>query len=464
MAREGAKYNIVSNAVAPIAGTNMTRTVWSEENVTRMNPDYVAPLLAALCSVKPPATGQVFETGGGWIGHTRWQRARGVDFDPIRGVPSVEQLAEVGVLQCLITWHTNKLQVFPEICDFDNGKADNPDTPQEGSKYIMGNAVKGSRLVGHSPTTGIVYNPNQIQQAGSLSQENPANRKYIAKIQKVMTEKPLSTTYAYSDRDAILYNITMGAHRTDLDLVYEGSPNFHVLPTFGIVPTYGALVNIKDIVPNFDPRMLLHGEQFLEIKQFPIPTSGTLKTESRLIEVVDKGNAALVRRGATTFDASGKPLFVNESVVFIRGSGGFGGQKKPSDRGAATATNTPPSRTPDKIVKEKIPDDSVALYRLLGDRNPLHIDPKFSSAGGFPVPILHGLATFGISGKHLFQSYGPFRTIKVRFSGTVLPGQTIITEMWSEKDKIVYQVKVKETGKLCITNAAVELFQRISKL
>jgi len=297
-----------------------------------------------------------------------------------------------------------------------------------------------------------------------MSQENPANRKYIAKIREAISQKPTPTSYTYDDKDVILYNISLGAHRTDLDLVYENSENFQILPTFGIVPTYGAMFDIKDIVPNYDQRMLLHGEQYLEIKQFPIPTSGTLKTESRLIEVVDKGNAALVRRGATTFDASGKPVFVNESVVFIRGSGGFGGQKKFSDRGAATAVNTPPSRAPDKVVEEMTSDDLAALYRLLGDRNPLHIDPKFSAAGGFPVPILHGLATFGISGKHVFQAYGPFRNIKVRFSGTVLPGQTIVTEMWKEGGKIVYQVKVKETGKSCITNAAVELLQGATKL
>jgi multifunctional beta-oxidation protein len=278
--------------------------------------------------------------------------------------------------------------------------------------------------------------------------------------------KPTPSTYTYDDRDVILYNISMGAHRTDLDLVYENAPNFQVLPTFGIVPTYTAKTpwSVKDIVPNYDQRMLLHGEQYLEIKQFPIPISGTLKTETHLIEVVDKGNAALVRRGSTTVDSAGKPVFYNENVAFIRGAGNFGGQKKPSDRGASTAANTPPSRAPDKVVAEKTSDDLAALYRLMGDRNPLHIDPKFSSAGGFKVPILHGLATFGISGKHVFQAYGPFKNIKVRFSGTVLPGQTIVTEMWKEGAKVIYQAKVKETGKSCISNAAVELLQGSSKL
>lgn len=210
--------------------------------------------------------------------------------------------------------------------------------------------------------------------------------------------------------------------------------------------------------------MLLHGEQFLEIKQFPIPTSGTLKTEAHLIEVVDKGNAALVRRGSTTYDGAGKPLFYNESLAFVRGSGGFGGQKQPSDRGAATAANNPPSRAPDQTVEEKTSEDLAALYRLMGDWNPLHIDPKFSSAGGFQIPILHGLATFGITGKHVYLTYGPFKTIKVRFSGTVLPGQTIVTEMWKEGGKVIYRAKVKETGKGCISNAAVELLEGNSKL
>ena len=272
-----------------------------------------------------------------------------------------------------------------------------------------------------------------------------------------LTGSPSTSTYA--DTDVSLYNLALGAKHTDLSLVYEGSDDFQVLPTFGIVPTYHseAPYSVKDIVPNYDQRKLLHGEQYLEIKQFPIPTSGTLKSETHLIEVVDKGNAALVRRGNNTTDANGKPVFYNESVSFIRGAGGFGGSSKPSDRGAATALNNPPSRSPDQIVEEKTSEDLAALYRLMGDRNPLHIDPKFSAVGGFKVPILHGLASFGITGKHVYQAYGPFKNIKVRFAGTVLPGETIVTEMWKEGGKVVYRAKVKETGKVCISNAAVEL-------
>ena len=125
--------------------------------------------------------------------------------------------------------------------------------------------------------------------------------------------------------------------------------------------------------------MLLHGEQFLEIKKYPIPTAGTLVANAKIIEILDKGKAASVVTSTTTSDKStGEVIFENQSTVFIRGSGGFGGASKGADRGAATATNAPPSRTPDSVVEEKTSEDQAALYRLSGDRNPLHIDPEFS--------------------------------------------------------------------------------------
>src|SRR5579862_6522594 len=125
--------------------------------------------------------------------------------------------------------------------------------------------------------------------------------------------------------------------------------------------------------------MLLHGEQYLEIKKYPIPTSATLVTEARIVDILDKGKAASVIIGTTTKDKlTGEVIFENQATVFIRGSGGFGGPSKGADRGAATAANTPPSRAPDAVVEEKTSEDQAALYRLSGDRNPLHIDPEFS--------------------------------------------------------------------------------------
>lgn len=148
ISREGAKYNIIVNAVAPSAGTNMTRTVRPEEEVQAMKPEYVAPLVAALCSEKPPATGNLYEAGTGWFAATRWQRARGVDFEFSDQVTSVEEVVKVGLFHRQGERNNADVcQAMPEICNFDNGKADNPDTPQEGSKYTMGNAMKNPKIV-----------------------------------------------------------------------------------------------------------------------------------------------------------------------------------------------------------------------------------------------------------------------------------------------------------------------------
>ena len=145
--------------------------------------------------------------------------------------------------------------------------------------------------------------------------------------------------------------------------------------------------------------------------------------------------------------------------VFIRGSGGFGGSPKPTAARAkgATAAYKPPKRAADVIVEEKTSEDQAALYRLNGDRNPLHIDPEFSKVGGFKTPILHGLCSLGVSAKHVFTKFGAFKNLKVRFAGVVLPGQTLKTEMWKEGNTVIFQTTVVETGKPAISGAGAEL-------
>ena len=204
--------------------------------------------------------------------------------------------------------------------------------------------------------------------------------------------------------------------------------------------------------------MLLHGEQYLEIKSYPIPTSGTLVSRARLLEVIDKGNAAVVRQGVTTFQKeTGKELFYNEMTVFLRGCGGFGGMKKGSDRGTSTAKNDAPKRAPDAVVESSTGEEQAAVYRLSGDYNPLHIDPSFAKMGGFKVPILHGLCFMGVAGKAVYERYGKYRNIKVRFAGTVDPGQTLVTEMWKEGGKVLFRTVVKETGRVAIGGGGCEL-------
>jgi multifunctional beta-oxidation protein len=331
------------------------------------------------------------------------------------------------------------LDQWSKIINFDDGRADHPDNGQDGLKSIMANMENKSKKSGSGSSSGSDY---------------------LAAIEKAKKAKAQGTEYSYDDRDVILYNLSLNAKRTQLPLVFENDENFQVLPTFGVVPYFSAVApyELSDIVPNFNPMMLLHGEQYLEIRKFPIPTQAKTVSYPQLIEVVDKGNAGVVTTGTVTKDAkTGEDIFYNESTVFIRGSGGFGGPKKGTNRGASTAVHTAPKRAPDAVVEEKTTEDQAALYRLNGDRNPLHIDPEFSKVGGFKDPILHGLAFFGFSGKHIVQTYGQFKNIKVRFAGVVIPGQTLVTEMWKEGNKVIFQTKVKETGKLCIAAAAAEL-------
>ncbi|KAH8804957.1 hypothetical protein F5884DRAFT_845914 [Xylogone sp. PMI_703] len=427
LAREGAKYNIYVNTIAPNAGTAMTRTILPEELVQAFKPDYIAPLVVALSSdkVPKPPTGGLYETGSGWIGRTRWQRTGGHDF-PIDVPLTPEDVAKQ----------------WKRITDFDDGRADHPEDGQDGMKKIMANMQNRRGGASKNDSTGEV------------------NQQILDNIEAAKKAEAKGSEFKYEERDSILYNLGIGAKKTQLPYVFEGHENFQVLPTFGVIPFFGAEApyNMDDIVPNFSPMMLLHGEQYLEIKEYPIPTSGTLVSYPKLIEVVDKGNAAIVKAGTTTINKeTGKPLFYNETTTFIRGSGGFGGPKKPADRGAATAANTPPKRAPDTVVEEKTTEEQAVLYRLSGDYNPLHVDPAFAKVGGFKVPILHGLCFMGIAAKAVYEKYGPYKNVKVRFAGTVLPGQTLVTEMWKEGNKVLFQTKVKETGKFAITAAAAEL-------
>ncbi|KAI1386466.1 NAD(P)-binding protein [Hypoxylon trugodes] len=425
IALEGAKYNIYCNTIAPNAGTAMTRTILPEELVQAFKPDYIAPLVLALSSDKVPKnpTGYLYEVGSGWAGRTRWQRTGGVGF-PVDVKLTPEEVAKN----------------FAKIVDFDDGRADHPEKTQDSLEKVMAN----------------------MENKRGASKGAQGNQ-YLEAQKKALAAQSPGTEFTYTERDSILYNLGIGTKKTELPYVFEGHEDFQVLPTFGVVPQFDANMpfSFDEVVPNFSPMMLLHGEQYLEVKKYPIPTAAKTKNFAKLIEVVDKGSAAILKSGVTTVNAeTDEELFYNEATVFLRGCGGFGGQKKPADRGAATAVNAPPKRHPDVVVETKTTEEQAAIYRLSGDYNPLHIDPNFAKMGGFKVPILHGLCFMGIASKAVYEKFGPFRNVKVRFAGTVLPGQTLVTEMWKDKaNKVIFQTKVKETGKLAISGAAAELVE-----
>ena len=245
-------------------------------------------------------------------------------------------------------------------------------------------------------------------------------------------------------------------------MIYERNKDFAVLPTFGAIPFFNAALpfTFDEILPKWDPNKYLHGEHYLEVRKFPLPTSGTLVTHSKLVDVVDKKKAAVVTVGYTTRDANtGDDVFYNESSIYVRGAGAFGG---PSERTISTAHTEIPRRAPDLTREERTLEEQAALYRLNGDLNDLHVNPSTARQAGYPRPILHGLCFFGISGKHICQAFGPIKNIQVRFAGPVLPGQTLRTEMWRSRqggaEVINFQTKVVETDKLCISGGRAELF------
>jgi acyl dehydratase len=258
-------------------------------------------------------------------------------------------------------------------------------------------------------------------------------------------------TFEYTERDVMLYALGVGATTDELPFVYE--KNLKVLPTFAVIPAFPVMMGIGQVV-EINPVMVLHGEQRFAIRS-PIPTKGKLTTSGKISAIYDKGSGAVVVVDSETKDAGGTTLFANTASIFIRGAGGFGGERGPS----ATSKNVPPERKPDHTIEYKTSTDQAALYRLSGDRNPLHIDPEFAKLGGFDRPILHGLCTFGHVGRAILHGCcggdpAKFKDFEVRFSGVVFPGETIVTQIWQESsNRVLVQATAAERGEVVIANA-----------
>jgi acyl dehydratase len=276
-----------------------------------------------------------------------------------------------------------------------------------------------------------------------------------------MTErKPLSpdavglelpaTSFRYEERDVMLYALGIGA--SELDFVYER--NLKVVPTFAVIPAFPALMGLSASV-EINPVMLLHGEQGFTIQK-TIPVKGSLTTSGKVSGIYDKGKGALVTIETETRDETGDVLFTNSSGIFVRGAGGFGGERGPE------AGNPAPERGPDRSVSMQTLPIQAMIYRLSGDRNPLHIDPAFAKMAGYDRPILHGLCSFGHVGRAVLAEYcgndpSRFVGLSVRFSGVVYPGDTITTDMWDEgSGRVILQARTQE-GRVVISNAAAQV-------
>lgn len=242
-------------------------------------------------------------------------------------------------------------------------------------------------------------------------------------------------TMSWNSKDALLYAVGIGAGQEDLAFTTENTKDVSqvVFPTFAVVAGSGTTSSGKSAmsdIGSFNFAMLVHGSQAITLHR-PIPVEAEATVQDKVVAMYDKGKAAVVVTEAETKLKSGELLWTTRSSVFIRGEGGWGG-----DRGPSGPQNEPPAKAPDHEVTLQTSPDQAFVYRLSGDRNPLHTDPSFAAIGGFDRPILHGLCSYGFTGRALLKALCDndvtrFKHIEGRFSSPVMPGDALTIRMWN---------------------------------
>jgi len=265
--------------------------------------------------------------------------------------------------------------------------------------------------------------------------------------------------YSWTDKDTMLYALGIGMgsdpmNTDELPFVYESG--LKAVPTQATPVAWGAGPGIGKMGINF--LLVVHGEQKVEFHK-PLPTEASILATSRVIGAYDKGDKGAVIYNETVLaDAkSGEKIATLTGSTFARGDGNFGG---PSE--GAPEPHETPTRAPDKSVDIATRPDQALIYRLSGDRNPLHSDPKIAAAAGFPRPILHGLCTYGITCRAVLQEYCDFDPAKikshqVRFSSPVFPGETITVDLWKDGDVVSFEARVKSRGVTVVKNGKTQL-------
>ena len=242
-------------------------------------------------------------------------------------------------------------------------------------------------------------------------------------------------TMSWSSKDALLYAVGIGAGQSDLPFTTENTQNTPqvVFPTFAVVAgsgTASAGASAMSQIGSFNWALLVHGSQAITLHR-PIRVEAQATTQDTVVAMYDKGKAAVVVMENEVTSSDGEPLWSTRSAVFIRGEGGWGG-----DRGPSGPQNEPPADTaPSHEITLQTSPDQAFVYRLSGDRNPLHTDPAFAALGGFDRPILHGLCTYGFTGRALLGALADndvtrFHHIEGRFSSPVMPGDALTVRIW----------------------------------
>jgi acyl dehydratase len=263
----------------------------------------------------------------------------------------------------------------------------------------------------------------------------------------------------YSEREAMLYALGVGFGADPLDeaelpFVYEKS--LKTVPTMATMIAWQEGLSARTGVNRV---LVVHGEQRVRLHQ-PLPPAASVVAATRVVEAIDKGKdkgAVIVLETTIREKSSGQPLCTNLSSIFARGDGGFGG---PSSGGLAP--HALPDRAPDAVAASKTLPNQALLYRLSGDRNPLHSDPSFAKAAGFPRPILQGLGTFGIACRAVLKTMCDYDHTRIigfdaRFSAPVFPGETIRTEIWRDGNIVSFRAKAVERDVLVLNNGKATL-------
>ena len=243
---------------------------------------------------------------------------------------------------------------------------------------------------------------------------------------------------SWTSKDALLYAVGVGAGTNELQFTTENTQDVaqRVLPTFAVIIGGGGVP--MQAVGSFNPTLMVHGEQGIELLD-EIPPQGEIESTGKIAAIWDKGSAAVLEFESQSVNkATGKPLFNTRSVLFCRGEGGWGGERGPSERIDF------PDAEPTHQATYATRADQALTYRLSGDRNPLHSDPSFAALGGFDKPILHGLCTYGFTGRALLHELcggnpGRFRAMNARFSKPVIPGDVLTVSMWADGGEALFR-------------------------
>lgn len=421
LAIEGRKRNIHTNVIIPTAGSRLTEDILPPEFFEQLKPELIAPVVVWLCHEKCMENGSIIESALGWAGKCHVIRSSG-------SILRQDLSSDVTPEDIEKRWSA--------VTDMSTAKHFDSLEEVTGQFMVAVDTMKS----GNSENSGS-------EGSGVLR-------------------------HTYNYRDIILYALGVGASvkiPADFRYLYENDNNFAVFPTFY---TTFDVISATDIsmleksLPNVElnPMKLLHGEQYIEIHK-ELPTEATVESRIKVVDVLDKGKGAVFVLQNETFDTSnGDKLSTGQMILFIAGAGGFQGKRSSSK---IIPIIDAPNRQPDASVTQQTSHDQAALYRLSGDRNPLHIDLNVSMMAGFKQPILHGLCSLGFSVRHVLQTYANgdqnlFKAVKTRFVKPVVPGQTLQTNMWQEGNRIHFQTSTVEGNLPVLTGGYVDLKRIVS--